>query len=108
MAANVENAAIFVDAFHALSHLFLEHVQHPICRHRLVSGGYDIADFKRRVVDGIAYFFENPRATEGGTSHHHGVDSPFFKSLSRRFARINVAVADNGDVHARILLHRAD
>ena len=63
---------------------------------------------KRKRLFGMCYFLEYPRPTEGGTTYHHGIHAIAFEGLPGLFCLGDVAVADNGDVHAGIDLDKAD
>ena len=108
MATYVENASIFVDAFHTLTHFLFEYIQLPVGRHGSIVTLHSCGNIERSAVECIADFFEYPRTSEGGATHHHCVHTIFLKTAEGICARGDVAIADDGDVHARIALHFAN
>ena len=95
----VRYAAVFVDAFHIDAQLLFEHVEHPVEGHL---GVWLLA------VEIVTYLLEYPWASEGGSPYHHGVNAIFLESPFRFLRRCDVAVADDGDVDSRVLLHFAN
>ena len=108
MTTHVQNTAIFVDAFHTLSHFLFEHIELPVGRHRSKITLHCRRNIERCAIECVANLFENPRTTKGGASHHHCIHTIVFKSAQCIFARSNISVADDGDVHTRIAFHFAN
>ena len=77
-------------------------------------GGEDVLfedrDFvAHRARGGQAFHFgEEPGGTEGGASDHDGIDAVAVEALACPFGCSDVTVADDGDVHAGVVLDFAD
>ena len=99
MTAYVQDAAIFVNTRHALLHLVFQG------HHAFVER--DGRQFLAR-LEQVLDFLEYPRPSEGGTSHQDAIDARFLEALLGNLCRCDIAVADDGNVDARILLHLAD
>ena len=99
MAACVQDAALLVDAFHVDAQLLFQHVQLLVEVEAVVH---------HIVIDIIAYLFEDPRTAKGGAAHHDGIHAIAFEGRLGLLGRGDVAVADDGDVDARVALHLAN
>lgn len=99
VATDVQDAAVFVDAGYALFDLAAQHGE------AFLHG--DGRELLAR-VEQVANLAEDPRAAEGGAAHHDGVDAVALKALAGHGGRGDVAVADDGDVDARVVLDLAD
>ena len=99
VAAHVEDTAAFVQQVDTVFHLLAEHVHAPF-------GGERGKLFARLQV--MLHFLEYPRPSEAGTAYHDGVHAVALEALEGTLRGGDVAVADDGDVYARILLHLAD
>ena len=109
MAAAVQDAPVFVDAAHAGEHLLLEHVYLPVRTHHRIAALHGFVRNRHafRIQD-IHDFLENPWAAESGTPHHDGIHPVAVETLTGTFGRGYVAIADDGNRHARIVFHLAD
>ena len=56
----------------------------------------------------MAHLLEDPRLPDGRTAYHDGIHAVGVEGATSLFARGDIAVADDGDVHAGIVLHRPD
>ena len=88
MAPCVQDATILVDAFDVDAQLFFQHVDFLVECQRLSA--------------------EEPRTAKCGAANHHGIDTVLRKGSVGLLQRVNVAVANDGDMDARIALHLAD
>lgn len=98
MAACVQNAAVFVNAFYVDAQLFEQDVELAVEGERRVFG---------TTVEQVAHLLEYPWAAEGGASYHDGIHSVTVESVAGLFGGADVAVADNRDVYAWVALHLA-
>ena len=56
----------------------------------------------------VLHLLEDPGLADGSTPDHHGIDAVGVEGTLHLFARGDVTIADDRDVHAGILLHLAD
>ena len=87
MAPCVQDATILVDAFDVDAQLLFQHVDFLVECQRLSA--------------------EEPRTAKCGAADHHGVDTILRKGSVGLLQRVNVAVANDGNMDARIALHLA-
>ena len=97
MAASMKNASILVDALDIYAQLLLQQVYFLVHRQRLW----------RQTVNTFIYLLEYPRASKCGTSNHYGIDTIAVERLLGLPGAGDVAIADDGDMYARIVLHLA-
>ena len=95
----MEDAAAFVQQVDAVFYLLPEHVHAPF-------GGEGRKLFARFQI--VFHFLEYPRPSEAGAAYHDGVHTVALETLEGTLRGGDVAVTDDGDVYARILLHLAD
>ena len=98
VAACVQNATVFVDALNVDAQLFEQDVELAVEGERCVFG---------TTVEQVAHLLEYPWAAEGGASYHYGIHTVAVEGIAGLLGSADVAVADNGDVDARIALHLA-
>ena len=108
MATYVENTSVFIDALYTLANLLFEHIQLPVGRHRSEITLHSSRNVKRNTIKRIADFLEYPRTAKGGATHHDRIYTILFKTAECICTGGDVAIANNGDVHARIALHFAN
>src|SRR3712207_215826 len=94
VATGVQYAAVLVYAGHIDAELLLQHVY-------LLIGC-------QRVGRRVGHFLEYPRATKRGPAHHHGVHTVALKGQPGFLARRDVAIADDGNMNAGVVLHLTD
>ena len=99
MAARVQYAAILVDALHVDVQLLKQQVDLAVSGERRVG---------RTSVEHVAHLLEYPRTAERGATYHHRIHAVAVERVARLLGRADVAVADDGDVYARVALHLAD
>ena len=104
----MEDAAILINARNAGEHLFLQNIQFPVGRHHRVSTINYLVYIVSVGVERIVHFLEHPGATEGSATYHGCIYAEFGESTNGIVARNQVSVANNRDVHARILLYLAN
>ena len=66
---------------------------------------------QRKLLSGakiVLYLAENPRMPEAGPAYHNSVNSVTLKCLRSLRTVANVPVTDNGNLHPRVCLHRAN
>ena len=61
-----------------------------------------------RIIQIITNFLENPRAAEGGSANHYRIYAVSFDGKLGFFWGRNVAVADDRNMDAGIVLHLSD
>lgn len=98
VAACVQNATVFVDALNVDAQLFEQNVELAVECERRVFG---------TAVEQVAHLLEYPWAAEGGASYHHGINAIAVEGVACLLGSADVAVADDGDVYARVALHLA-
>lgn len=98
VAACVQYAAVLVDALNVDAQLFEQDVELAVEGERRVFG---------TTVEQVAHLLEYPWAAEGGASYHDGIHSVAVEGVACLLGSADVAVADDGDVYARIALHLA-
>lgn len=96
--AYVQYATVFVYACHALPYLFLEDVHLPVKIH-VQPGQFWVQVF--------LHLTEYPGTTESGTSYHDSIHAIPLKALLGTLGRGDIPIADDGDMHAGIVLHLA-
>ena len=98
MATGVENASILVDALDIDAELLFQKVDF------LIHGQWGGTG----IVEIITDFLENPWPSEGGAANHHRIYAVSLKSKLGFFRGRNIAVADDWDMNAGIVLHLSD
>ena len=96
VAAHVQDAPAFVEQAHAVYDLPAQHVELP-------GRGEVLQRFAGFQI--MFYFAEYPRAAEAGAAYHDGVHAVAFEALPGALGGGDVAVADDGDVHAGVAFH---
>ena len=99
MATYVQDAPVFVQSGHALENLLAEYVHLPR------KGGWGKLFARLQIV---RHFLENPRTAEAGAAYHDGIHSIAVETLLGALGSGDIAIADDGNVHTRIVLHFAD
>ena len=98
MAADVEDAAVLVDAVDALGNLTADE------RHLL-----GIADDRNLASEQILFHLaENPGCADAGATHHHAINAITVKALLEALRCCHVTIADDGNRHSRVVLHLAN
>ncbi|CDA55788.1 unknown [Prevotella sp. CAG:604] len=98
MATGVENASVLVDALDIDAELLFQKVDF------FIHGQWGCTG----IVEIITDFLENPRSSEGGATYHYCIHAIAVEGKFGFFRGRNIAVADDWDMNAGIVLHLSD
>ena len=96
MPPGVQYTPIFVYALHVDTQLLFKY-------RYLLGGGHGMS--VGIAVQIIPHFLEHPRPPKRGAPYHHGIYAIVLKGPFGLLGRSDVAIADNGNMDARIVFH---